>query len=116
MTWYREQYFGPHLDVTTQWTASPCFASLDLLKECPKTFIAVAECDLLVTEGIEYGQRLAEAGVSTEVKVYKGATHSVLVLAGVHEIGKQLVHDICERLAAELGVSYDRTAATIESQ
>ncbi|KAL6246444.1 hypothetical protein RBB50_006680 [Rhinocladiella similis] len=116
MTWYRERYFGTNTDSTKEWTASPCFAPDELLRRYPKTFVAVAECDLLAPEGLMFADRLGTLGVPTEVKVYKGATHSILVLAGIHQIGKHLVHDVCERAADALGVSYDRETAKIEKQ
>ncbi|KAJ9628270.1 hypothetical protein H2204_009387 [Knufia peltigerae] len=117
MTWYRERYFGTKdTDRTKEWTASPCFAPDELLRLYPKTFVAVAECDLLAPEGLGFAEHLQQLGVSTEVKIYKGATHSILILAGIHQIGKQLVHDVCERVAAELGISYDRELAKIEKQ
>ncbi len=81
MSWYRKQYFQSTLD-THHWDASPNLAPADALKENPATFIAVAECDLLAPEGLAYAQSLKDAGVDTEVKVYKGATHSILLLAG----------------------------------
>jgi len=81
MTWYRERYFT-NLSDTKNWDASPCFAPANVLAKSPQTFIAIAECDLLAPEGIDYAQKLAEAGVETEMKIYKGATHSILILAG----------------------------------
>lgn len=65
-----------------EWKASPCFATKEMMGNSPKTFVAVAECDLLAPEGLAYAGALREAGVEVEVTVYKGATHSVLVLAG----------------------------------
>lgn len=81
MTWYRNQYFTKPEQVTN-WDASPCFASSELLGKSPKTFICVAECDLLAPEALKYAKQLESAKVDTNVKIYKGATHSVLVLAG----------------------------------
>jgi len=81
MSWYRQQYLTNVAD-TKNWDASPCFAAPDLLSRSPSTFLAVAECDLLAPEGLQYGEKLQAAGVPTEMKVYQGATHSILVLAG----------------------------------
>jgi acetyl esterase/lipase len=81
MTWYREQYFRDPEDVK-EWTASPCFAPQDLLAKSPKTLLLVAECDLLAPEALSYAERLQKANVEVNVRIYKGATHSVLVLAG----------------------------------
>ena len=81
MSWYRKQYFQSTSD-THHWDASPNLAPADVLKKNPATFIAVAECDLLAPEDLAYAQSLQNAGVDTEVKLYKGATHSILLLAG----------------------------------
>jgi acetyl esterase/lipase len=45
------------------------------LSGLPPAFIGVGELDLFVDENIEYAQRLIQAGVSTELHVYPGATH-----------------------------------------
>jgi acetyl esterase/lipase len=81
MTWYREQYFRNPEDVK-EWTASPCFAPQNLLAQSPKTCLLIAECDLLAPEALSYAKSLQKANVEVDVKVYRGATHSVLVLAG----------------------------------
>jgi acetyl esterase/lipase len=41
----------------------------------PPAYIAVGELDLFLHENIEYARRLLEAGVSTELHVYRGAYH-----------------------------------------
>lgn len=41
----------------------------------PPAYIAVGELDLFLDEDLEYAQRLLQAGVSTELHVYPGATH-----------------------------------------
>lgn len=81
MTWYRNQYFV-NADDTSNWQASPCFADPSTLAKSPKTFLAIAECDLLSQEALSYGESLKKNGVDTTIEVYKGATHSVLILAG----------------------------------
>lgn len=81
MTWYRDMYFSSSSEAT-HWDASPCFAPTEILARSPQTFIAVSECDLLAPEALKFGESLKKAGVSTRVKIYKGATHSILVLAG----------------------------------
>lgn len=81
MTWYRQKYFTSSTE-PREWTASPCFAHPQMLSRSPRTFIAVADCDLLATEGLDYAQKLRASGVDVEVKICPGATHSVLGLAG----------------------------------
>jgi acetyl esterase/lipase len=45
------------------------------LSGLPRAFIAVGDLDLFVDEDIEYGQRLIQAGVPTELHVYPGVIH-----------------------------------------
>ncbi|KAK1997405.1 hypothetical protein LX36DRAFT_691413 [Colletotrichum falcatum] len=115
MGWYQDLYFSRPED-RQRWDASPCFAPADALARSPRTWLAVAEVDLLAPEGLAYAGRLRGAGVDVQTEVYKGATHSVLVLAGVHQISRKLVHDACAWLAKGFGSAYDPSAAPILSQ
>ncbi|TVY24259.1 AB hydrolase superfamily protein, partial [Lachnellula hyalina] len=81
MLWYRKHYL-PTPTHASSWTASPNLAPRGLLAACPRTVIAIGECDLLAEEGRRYGALLRGEGVACEVKEYKGATHSTLILAG----------------------------------
>jgi acetyl esterase/lipase len=81
MTWYRNLYFSKPEEAQT-WDASPLFAPEGVMALCPATFLAIAECDLLLPEALQYSKKLTEAGVDVHSKVYPGATHSVLILAG----------------------------------
>ena len=79
MLWYRNMYF-PKKDKSLEWEASPNLASSQVLAKSPKTWIAVAEQDLLASEGISFGEQLKHLGVETKVKVYEGSMHSLLAL------------------------------------
>lgn len=81
MLWYREMYL-PNQQDCLQWTASPNLAPKEVLANSPKTWIVVAECDLLAPEGMAYGKQLQNAGVEVEVRIYEGSTHSLLVASG----------------------------------
>jgi acetyl esterase/lipase len=81
MLWYRRKYLQNEEDCL-KWTASPNLAPTELLKKSPKTWVAVAECDLLAPEAIAYGKQLEEVGVDVEFKTYKGATYSLLAGSG----------------------------------
>lgn len=65
------------------WDASPNFASFELLTKSLKTWIAVAELDILCEEGRKFGEQLKTVGVDVEVRTYKGSTHSILILDGM---------------------------------
>ncbi|OHE92458.1 hypothetical protein CORC01_12249 [Colletotrichum orchidophilum] len=116
MGWYQDLYFARGDEDKKQWQASPCFAPADVLARSPRTWLAVAGVDLLTPEGLRYADQLRDAGVEVETEVYEGATHSVLVLAGVHQISRKLVHDACAVLAKGFGSSYDPASAPILSQ
>ncbi|KAL1901435.1 hypothetical protein Sste5346_001840 [Sporothrix stenoceras] len=117
MQWYRDQYFkGTASTATAEWTASPCYAPSELLAASPPTFLGIAGSDLLAPEAQAYGAQLAKAGVPIDVQTYAGGTHSVLVLAGIHQLGKKLVHDACTALASALGTAYDPAIAPVLSQ
>ncbi|THH19553.1 hypothetical protein EW146_g1635 [Bondarzewia mesenterica] len=81
MLWYRKMYL-PNEEDCAKWDASPIYAPQDLLARTPKAWVGLAELDLLRPEGEAYGEMLRKAGVETEIKVYKGATHSIVTLDG----------------------------------
>lgn len=56
---------------------SPLYAK-DFAK-LPPTIIMAAECDILVDDGLEYAQKLREAGVEIEYHLYEGMPHAFLV-------------------------------------
>lgn len=66
--------------------ANPAFADLG---DLPPTFLAVAECDLLADQSLSAAQRLAEAGVAVEVKIYPGACHSFLEAVSIAPIAER---------------------------
>lgn len=81
MLWYRAKYI-PNERNWSHPDASPNLASASVLQEAPATFIGVAEQDLLSTEAIAFAKQLENLGVAVELKVYKGATHSMVSLDG----------------------------------
>lgn len=102
MLWYRAQYLHSDEDAASQ-LASPLLAPLESLSALPPTFMVVAGCDLLAPEELLFAKKLRQAHVMVEDKIYLGATHSVLVLAGIHRQGKEVVRDACFALGRALG-------------
>ena len=49
------------------------------LRGLPPAVFAAAECDVLVDDGLEYAQRLQEAGTAVEYHLYEGMPHGFLV-------------------------------------
>jgi acetyl esterase/lipase len=78
---YRNMYLPNQAD-RANWDASPVLAPKELLKGSPKTWLAIAGCDLLAKEAEDFGGMLGQVGVKVEVRVYEGCTHSILMLPG----------------------------------
>ncbi|HML10245.1 MAG TPA: alpha/beta hydrolase [Stellaceae bacterium] len=73
MKWFRGHYLRT-MDDATDWRASPVLAP-NVAGVAPAIVIA-AECDVLHDEGLEYGNRLAAAGVPVERHEYQGMIHA----------------------------------------
>jgi len=97
MMWFRRNYL-PHEADWTKWDASPIFAPHELLEKVPRAWIAVAELDILMEEGVRYGERMRAEGVEVETRVYQGAPHPIMAMDGALKVGKQLVSDAAEAL------------------
>jgi len=59
----------------------------------PPTFISVGELDLFRDEDIDYGQRLLQADVPTEVHVYAGAYHGSDRFSPTATVSRRMVRD-----------------------
>jgi acetyl esterase len=77
------------------------FAPLEAndLSNLPPAFIALAEYDPLVDEGTEYANRLKEAGVAVDLKVYEGMTHDFARLGNIVNEAELVRRDIAKALA-----------------
>jgi len=82
MKWFRNNYL-PDAEAAKQWEASPAFSPKELLGKTPKAWIAVAELDILKDEGVQYGEILRQEGVEADVKIYQGAPHPFMAMAGL---------------------------------
>lgn len=88
MSWYRRMYL-PDPSAASNWDASPNLASKELLAKSPKTWIAVAEQDLLAAQAVAFAVSLGRAWIEqgmeskrVDVQVYTGMTHSMLAMSG----------------------------------
>lgn len=99
MLWYRELYIPNKSDLTNP-EASPLFYSDESFAKNPPCIIAVAECDVLKSEGLAYGEKLAKNGIPCEVHVYKGCPHPVMVMDAILDQGKQLLKDTSSAIKA----------------
>ncbi|KAL3495320.1 AB hydrolase superfamily protein [Aspergillus germanicus] len=105
MEWYRAMYL-PNASDALNWDASPNLAPAELLAKSPRTWIAVAGQDLVAPEAVLFAEQLEKVwkgeeviGRDVSVKVYEGATHSILATAGVLSQGAQLLRDCAEQVS-----------------
>ena len=72
------------------------------LEGLPPAYIAVGDLDLFAQEDIEYGRRLVEAGVPTELHVYAGGCHAFDMMVPASSISKRFSADIHRALKRAL--------------
>lgn len=113
MTWYRRMWLADEEGVKRRlpWEVSPNRAPKEVLAKSPRTWIAVAEQDLLAPEARLFATQLEEAWKEqapegaldgsklVEVKSYEGSTHSILSMSGVLSKGRQLLQDTADQAA-----------------
>lgn len=81
MLWFRRNYL-PRPEDWGKWEASPLYAPDDSFRGVPKTWIGVAELDILRDEGIAYGEKLKSYGKEVTIKVYPRAPHPIMANDG----------------------------------
>ena len=94
MCWFKEQYIDDKTD-TTDPMASPIFGDL---KGVALAVILVGGFDPLRDEGVAYADKLKEAGVDTELKVYETMPHLFPLFAGEIEDAKVAFDDATRAL------------------
>lgn len=82
--------------------ASPALA--EDLSGLPPTWVSVAENDTLRDEAITYAQRLMQADVSTDLRVYRGSFHGALTLAPEAPVNQSLVDDLYSTIRRSFSV------------
>ncbi|KAJ3555027.1 hypothetical protein NP233_g12303 [Leucocoprinus birnbaumii] len=105
MEWFKNNYL-PNKEDWTKWDASPAFAPIELMAKTPKAWIGVGEIDILMAEGIEYGEKLKRAGVEVETVIYPGAPHPIMAMdvwmhcrtVGVLQVGRNMIADAGDAL------------------
>lgn len=98
MLWYRRHYLPDQKDWANV-EASPLFWDGEWGR-LPPALIVVGELDVLRGEGEQYGARLRQAGVKTDIRVMKGMPHPFLAMDGVLQAGKDAITAICDTLNA----------------
>lgn len=97
LQWMFSNYHADGTD-RTDWRFAP-LQTEDLRRLAP-AFLALAEYDPLLDEGIAYGDKLRSAGVSALVKVYSGMIHDFARLGNIVSEAYQVRIDIARALAS----------------
>lgn len=88
MIWFWDCYMGDQ-----QVDARVDLGLVPSLENLPPVHLMLAECDVLFSEGQEYGKRLAEAGVPITTEIYRGMLHGFVHCAGVFDDGLRAARD-----------------------
>lgn len=96
--------FGHYLNSDAErhdWRFAPLEA--DDLRKLPPAFIALADHDPLIDEGIAYANRLQSSGVDARLTIYPGMVHDFARLGGiVPDVARQVRKDVASALRQHL--------------
>ncbi|MDQ4121432.1 MAG: alpha/beta hydrolase [Acidobacteriota bacterium] len=95
MSWFAK-YYIPNEQQRSDPTASPLLAND--LSGLPPAIVITAEFDPLRDQGEAYAQKLADAGVPVDSKLYDGVTHEFFGLAGTVSKAKEAVQQAADGL------------------
>lgn len=94
MEWYWAAYLGPHRSAPPP-LATPLHGDM---RDLPPVFIGIAEADTIADESRMLHERLVEAGVPAELKLWEGAVHGFLQMTRDAAIARDAVGDIVQAL------------------
>lgn len=98
LDYFWNNYVGDR-DVRNEPLACPLRARFEGL---PPVCMTIPECDVLTEQSLEAARRLRAAGVSVEMTVYPGATHSFIEAMSVAKVADRAVSDGAHWLARTL--------------
>ena len=99
--WFFDQYI-PSRAEREDWRFAPLLAP-DVDGVAP-AWIGLAECDPLVDEGVEYGDKLRAAGVAVDLEIYRGVTHEFIKMGRAIAEARRAHQDAARALRAAFGI------------
>ncbi|WP_091569209.1 alpha/beta hydrolase [Oryzisolibacter propanilivorax] len=99
--WFFDHYIAPGA-AREDWRFAPLLAP-DLDGVAP-AWVALAECDPLVDEGIAYADRLRLAGVPVDLDIYRGVTHEFIKMGRAVPEARQFQRDAARALRGAFGL------------
>lgn len=91
MRWFSDHYLTGPGDIDNP-RASP--ARVKDLTRLPPAYVLTAGADPLRDEGVEYAQRLMDAGVAVTTKTYPGQFHGFVTMGKILPKANEALHDI----------------------
>lgn len=98
MIWYRTLYLQKGGDDYIKPESSPLFYPNESFAKLPPCFIAAAECDVLRSEAEAYAKKLKQNDIPTEIVIYPGVPHPVMVMDAVLQQGRDLIQNTTDAL------------------
>jgi len=87
----KESYLRPGEDVTNPYISPIC---AELSSELPPALIITSQCDPLRDEGLQYAQKLRNAGVNVQYHMYDGMIHGFVSFYSLLPEGKDAIKEI----------------------
>jgi acetyl esterase len=100
IAWFFEHYL-PDAQARFDWRFAPLMGEAHGL--CP-AWLALAECDPLVDEGLVFADMLRMAGVSVDLELYKGVTHEFVKMGRMLPEALQFHRDAAAALRRGFGL------------
>jgi acetyl esterase/lipase/predicted FMN-binding regulatory protein PaiB len=82
----------------------------------PPFFIGVGECDILAEQNLAMAGKLLAAGVTVDVKLYRGAPHSFIEAAAVSSTARQALEDGAVFLRRTFNLGHERVVGVSNTQ
>ena len=105
MKWFRQQYLSDHADLKNP-MAAPLLIPNEVTPMLPPAYILTAEYDPLRDGGLEYAEKLKNAGVKTRYICYPGMIHGFLNMTEALDDGKRAIAEAAEALKCHFAANY----------
>ena len=100
-------FFAQYIDEAERddWRFAPLLA--DDVEGVAPAWVALAECDPLVDEGVLYADKLRAAGVPVGLEIYRGVVHGFVQMGRALPEARRFHHDAAQALRQALGLPPD---------
>lgn len=105
MDWMIDAFLPNKEDRKLPLTSPLTFLSDSVLSQFPPTTIILSGSDVLLDEGLAFGERMCKAGVDTSVVRAEGTMHAFLTLIPIREspVARAMTQFTAARLCSALG-------------